>query len=102
MSMKAACSVLLAAALLSACSEQPALRTEHPAQLVEDLARSLIGPARDWLEEEQSREEDLTLGHPSSAETVMVSGRSWFIGHAAGTLAVTDGGCQRAMGMTNR
>ncbi len=66
--MKAACSVLLAAALLPACSEQRALRTEHPAQLVEDLARSLIGPARDWLEEEQSREEDLTLGHPSSAE----------------------------------
>jgi len=66
--MKAIGTLLLAAALLPACGQEPQLRTEHPAELVEDLARSLIKPARNWLQEEQSREEDLTLGHPSSAE----------------------------------
>lgn len=66
--MKAYWALALAALPLSACSEQQALRTEHPAELVEDLARSLIRPARNWLEEEDSRDESTTLGHPSSAE----------------------------------
>lgn len=62
---------LLAAAAclaLAACSREPAIRTDEPAHLVEDLARSLIGPARDWQEEEAARDESATLGHPSSAE----------------------------------
>lgn len=65
-----AASLLAAAAciVLPACSKEEPIRRDEPAHLVEDLARSLIKPARNWLNEEQSREEDLTLGHPSSAE----------------------------------
>lgn len=69
--MKRLAAPLLAAAACvaaSACSKEPALRTEEPTQLVEDLARRLIPPARSWLAEEESRDESVTLRHPSSAE----------------------------------
>lgn len=73
--------------LLPTCSEQSAMRTDQPAQLVEDLARSLIAPSRRWQEEEKARDESTTLGHPSSAEvSVLAIGFQRLVGQARSAL----------------